>query len=106
QKYRAALAHRNAALREAARSGTGRVPDARISVWEEPLAEHGALLLGERVAWVSRMARSFAGHCEAIGELASVRLRYESPLGECQDLRTSLAEALEQKRPLDIRRGL
>ena len=105
QRYRGALAHRNAALREAAKMG-GRIPDARISVWEEPLAEHGAVLLAERVAWLARMAETFASHCEAIGELSRVRLRYVSPLADASDFRAALAEALEQKRALDVRRGL
>lgn len=106
QRYRAALARRNAELRAATRAGASRAPDARISVWEEPLAEHGAVLLAERIAWVSRMADVFARDCDAIGELARVQLRYVSPLADRDDLRAALADALEQKRSLDIKRGL
>ena len=77
QRYRGALAHRNAALREAARTGRG---DARIAVWESPLAEHGAALWTARVAWVEESAPRFAERCAAIGERAPVSMRYATPL--------------------------
>jgi DNA replication and repair protein RecF len=52
------------------------------------------------------MAEKFERHCETIGELARVRLRYVSALANRDDLRAALADALEQKRALDVRRGL
>ena len=119
QRYRAALAHRNAALREAARSGRG---DARIAVWEAPLAEHGAALLAARVAWVSESAPRFAERCASIGERAPVRMRYATPLlaratgagtpaaGREADDRHAIAEtllaALAAGRSHDVRRGV
>jgi len=58
QQYRAALARRNAALRETAR--TGRASDASVAVWEPALAEHGARLWSERRAWVASIEARFA----------------------------------------------
>src|SRR5215218_2390383 len=51
QTYRAALTRRNAALRDALRTGHG---DQRIAVWEPALAEHGATLWIARRRWVER----------------------------------------------------
>src|SRR4029077_14108352 len=50
QRYRAALVRRNAALRDASRRSAPSA-EARVDVWEEPLAEHGATLWAERDAW-------------------------------------------------------
>jgi DNA replication and repair protein RecF len=107
QRYRAALAHRNAALRDVARSGRG---DSRIAVWEAPLAEHGAVLWAARVAWVSECAPLFAERCAAIGELAAVRMRYVTPLaaalGDAASAAAALAAALASGRAHDVRRGI
>jgi DNA replication and repair protein RecF len=108
QRYRAALAHRNAALREAARSGTGGVArsDAQISVWEAPLAQHGAVIWRERRQWVLRFAERFRALCEAIGESATVSMEYVSTIPAADDASTALARLLEEKRSLDVRRGV
>ena len=108
QSYRAALARRNAALRDAARRGAG---DARVSVWEPALAEHGAVLWAERVAWVERAAPEFERLCAAIGERGAARMRYASALAapdgaEPSARREILARALREKRPLDLKRGV
>jgi DNA replication and repair protein RecF len=104
QHYRAALARRNAALRDVAR---GRVGDQRVAVWEPALAEHGAVLWAERSAWVARWAPEFATLCAAIGERASVRLGHASQYdGDAAGAVQALLAALEAKRALDIRRGL
>jgi DNA replication and repair protein RecF len=109
QRYRHALAQRNAALREAVRSSGGR-SEQRVAVWEAPLAEHGATLWSERVAWTSQASPRFAEMCAAIGEQAPVGMRYSTGLEpasrEPGDVRDAIARALEQKRGLDIRRGL
>src|SRR6478672_5392100 len=75
QRYRAALAQRNAALRDALRN-TGARAEQRVAVWEAPLAEHGAVLWRERVRWTERAAERFAELCAAIGEQAPVEMRY------------------------------
>src|SRR5882672_12987 len=66
QRYRSALARRNAALRESARSG--RASAASVAVWEPALAEQGALLIRERRAWVEAMEGRFEQLCHDIGE--------------------------------------
>ena len=105
QRYRAALAHRNAALREAARVGAGgRGRDERIAVWEAPLAESGAVLVREREEWVRGAADRFEHLCRAIGESGRVALRYAGTLPAGSDPRSALAAGLEEKRALDIKR--
>lgn len=103
QRYRTALGHRNAALRDAARTGRH---DERVAVWEEPLSEHGAVLWAARVAWVGENAERFAALCEAIGESADVAMRYTSAVATRADLRAALADALADRRAVDVRRGL
>ncbi len=77
QAYRGALVRRNAALRDALRSGRDA---AQATVWEPALAEHGAVLWTERRAWVASHAEGFATLCAAIGERAAARMRYTSAL--------------------------
>jgi DNA replication and repair protein RecF len=103
QRYRVALGHRNAALRDAARTGRH---DERVAVWEAPLAEHGAVLWAARLAWIERSAEQFAALCDAIGEPAPVAMRYASVVQPEDDLRPVLAAALAERRGLDVRRGL
>jgi DNA replication and repair protein RecF len=103
QRYRAALGHRNAALRDTARTGRD---DERVAVWEAPLAEHGAILWAARLAWIDRTARRFATLCEAIGESDQVTMRYASIVHATDDLMTALATALAERRATDIRRGI
>jgi DNA replication and repair protein RecF len=109
QRYRAALAQRNAALRETLRSTGGRA-EQRVAVWEAPLAEHGAVLWRERVRWTERAAGRFAELCAAIGEQAPVEMRYATALEpsstEVAEVVRALTRSLEQKRGLDMRRGL
>jgi DNA replication and repair protein RecF len=105
QRYRAALARRNAALREAAR--TGRQSPSTVSVWEPALAEHGALLWRERRTWVASMADAFEHLCHDIGEPGRVRVSYSSTLSATDDdAVVALSDALAAKRPADLTRGL
>jgi DNA replication and repair protein RecF len=103
QRYRHALAQRNAALRAA---------DARAlaGVWEAPLAEQGAILRRERTAWVQWAAPRFAGLGEALGERQALGLRYRSAVdvdgGAPEEVvRDALAEALARHRERDVERG-
>jgi DNA replication and repair protein RecF len=109
QRYRAALAQRNAALRDALRNAGGRA-EQRVAVWEAPLAEHGAVLWRERVRWTERAANRFAELCAAIGEQAPVAMRYATALEpsgtEVEEVVRALTRSLEQKRAFDMRRGL
>lgn len=111
QRYRHALAQRNAALRDALKSTGGNAKaDQRIAVWEAPLAQHGAVLWLERVQWVEQAAPRFATVCAAIGEHSSVSMRYATSLEPASrdllDVQNALAASLEQKRSLDVRRCL
>ena len=103
QRYRVALGHRNAALRDVARSGR---QDDRIVVWEAPLAEHGAVLWKARLEWIERNAERFATLCSAIGESAAVTMRYASAVAAGDDLAAALARALAERRTSDVRRAL
>ena len=103
QRYRVALGHRNAALRDAGRSGRR---DDRIAVWEPPLAEHGAALWKARLEWIERSAEHFARLCSAIGEGAPVTMRYASTVAPSEDLVGALAAAMAERRASDVRRAL
>jgi DNA replication and repair protein RecF len=106
QRYRGALARRNAALREGAMAGAGAEAEARASVWEPMLAETGALLWRARLAWAAAHGAHFEQLCAAIGERAPVRMRYVSATPEAADLAGALREALERRRAHDLRRGV
>lgn len=107
QRYRHALAQRNAALRDAQKAGAS---DARVAVWEAPLADYGAVLWLERVTWVAEVAARFAEACAQIGEHGVVMMRYASSLEprslDVNEVRGALAAGLEQRRALDVRRCL
>jgi DNA replication and repair protein RecF len=99
--YRAALARRNAALREAARPGA---KHSSVAAWEPALAEHGAVIVEERRAWVAEGATEFTRLCEEIGERASMQIAYDSPLVDSASVRDSLTAALHRGREHDARR--
>ena len=103
QRYRAALARRNAALRAVAR-----VParDSQIAVWEAPLAEEGARIWSARREWVGQSATRFSELCTAIGETAPVTMRYASALPIGDGAADALAAQLEAQRSLDVKRGV
>jgi DNA replication and repair protein RecF len=104
QSYRAALARRNAALRDGLRSMRD---EGRVAVWEPALAEHGARIWSARVAWAAQHAERFASVCEAIGERGPSSLRYQTSLDASDgDVAAAIARALEAKRALDLKRGL
>ncbi|HEY6088223.1 MAG TPA: DNA replication and repair protein RecF [Gemmatimonadaceae bacterium] len=103
QHYRANLARRNAALRSATRR---RASDAEVSVWEPALAEHGARLIEARARWVAESAPQFADLVESIGEKGRAQIRYVSPFANSEARQDVLLAALEEKRPLDLKRGL
>lgn len=101
QRYRTALAHRNAALRQD-------VADAgeRASVWEPALAEHGAGIWRGRAYWVTEHAPRFAELCAAIGESGRAELRLARSVDDDDDAEERLREALARRRKLDLLRGL
>jgi DNA replication and repair protein RecF len=103
QHYRANLARRNAALRNATRRGAS---DTEVSVWEPALAEHGSRLIEARARWVTSSAPEFARLSEEIGENGEAQIRYVSPFAESEARYDVLLAAFEEKRALDMRRGL
>jgi DNA replication and repair protein RecF len=105
QRYRVALAHRNASMRETA-VGSAAL-EARVAIWEPALAENGALLWRARRAWVVEHAAHYGELCAAIGERGASRLRYVSHLdADDAGAQQALRAALERRRGLDIRRGV
>jgi len=104
QHYRANLARRNAALRNASRRGSTAAD--QISVWEPALAEHGSVLIEARARWVSEAAAGFSRLMERIGEDGNAEIRYVSPFAESEARRDVLLAAFEEKRAHDMRRGI
>jgi DNA replication and repair protein RecF len=105
QRYRGALARRNAAMREMRLNHAAR--EACAAVWEPALATEGAVLYSARMAWAETYAAQYANRCDAIGERGSATLRYASALDASrEDAEQALREALERKRPLDVKRGI
>jgi len=79
---------------------------ADLPVWEPALAEHGTLLIEARAKWVSDSAAEFSRLSEMIGERGEARMRYVSPFAESEARHDVLLAAFEEKRGLDIKRGL
>lgn len=103
QRYRGALARRNAALREIARTGRDHGP---VEVWEPALAANGAVLWTERAAWVDASAPEFSRLCTAIGEAGDTRMRYVSTFIADGSPEEQLRAALAAQRSHDVRRGI
>ena len=105
QRYRGALARRNAAMREMRLNHAAR--EACAAVWEPALAEHGAVLFTARQQWAETYAAQYASRCDAIGERGSATMRYASSLDATKrDAEQALLAALEKKRPIDVKRGI
>ena len=104
QNYRAALERRNAALRASGRSGSR--PSA-IEVWEGPLADHGAMLVRARRAWVKEVAERFQEYGAAIGERIPMALHYETSVdANAESVELAIAEAMAARRDADLRLGV
>jgi DNA replication and repair protein RecF len=105
QRYRGALARRNAGMREMQLGHAAR--EACAAVWEPALAAHGAVLFTARQEWAQAHAARYASRCEAIGEIGTAALRYVSSLDVTRaSAEEALLAALERKRPLDVKRGV
>ena len=105
QHYRANLAQRNAALRNATRRGSA-ANEQQIAVWEPALAEHGSLLIEARAKWVRDSSADFSDRLQGIGEKGDAQMRYVSPFADSEARHDVLLAALEEKRALDLRRGI
>ena len=105
QSYRANLSRRNAALRHASRRGSTS-NEQQVAVWEPALAEHGSVLIEARAKWVADSAAEFSQLTERIGESSKAEMRYVSPFAESEARHDVLLAAFEEKRGLDLRRGM
>lgn len=101
QRYRTALAHRNAALRQDVRNAAE-----HASVWEPALAEHGAVIWRGRAHWAAEHTERFAELCAAIGESGRAELRLARSVQGDGDTEERLREALARRRRLDLLRGM
>jgi DNA replication and repair protein RecF len=104
QHYRANLARRNAALRSATKKRASDL--AEVSIWEPALAEHGSRLIETRARWVAGATDEFTRITESIGEKGRAQMRYVSPFAESEARYDVLLAAFEEKRALDMRRGV
>ena len=105
QHYRANLARRNAALRNATRRGSA-ANEQQIAVWEPALAEHGSVLIEARAKWVRDHSADFSDRLQGIGEKGRAQMRYVSPFADSEARHDVLLAAFEEKRLLDLRRGI
>jgi DNA replication and repair protein RecF len=71
QRFRQLLKNRNAVLR------SGRVDQALLGVWEEPLVEHGARVAVERANWIAAHGASYTSKYTAISGGVRGSLRYD-----------------------------
>ncbi len=108
QRYRHALAQRNAALR----SMNGHARDAEsmdaVEAFEPALAEAGAVMLVRRHAWALDAAPAYTQVLDAIGERTSVSLALKRGGGVREtesELREWLGTTLATQRAHDVRRG-
>jgi DNA replication and repair protein RecF len=64
------------------------------------------LLIETRAKWVNERSGEFARVTEEIGEKGQAQMRYISPFADSEVRRDVLLAALEEKRSLDMRRGI
>ncbi len=108
QRYRHALAQRNAALRSL--NGLSRDADAldTVAAFEPALAEAGASMLAIRHQWAEEAAPAYAETLDAIGERTRVSLALRRGGGariDEMELRAWLIDTLHAQRTNDVRRG-
>jgi DNA replication and repair protein RecF len=104
QRYRQLLKNRNAVLR------SGRVDQALLSVWEDPLVEHGSRVVVERANWVAAHEQSFATKYAAIsGMQTQVRylcgIRGDPDFADELKVREQFREDLRRLAPRERERG-
>jgi DNA replication and repair protein RecF len=108
QRYRHALAQRNAALRALAGHARDSASTEAVEVFEPALADAGAIMLMKRHQWAAEAASSYAEVLDAIGERTAVSLSLKRGGGARTteaDLAEWLRATLATQRPHDVRRG-
>ncbi len=108
QRYRHALAQRNAALR--ALNGHARDAESldAVAAFEPAMAAAGAIMLAKRHAWTLDAAPAYAEVLDAIGERTSVSLSLKRGGGmrvDVTELTEWLRTTLTTQRAHDVRRG-
>ena len=103
QRYRAALAQRNSALRSVARN---RAAEETVSVWEPALAENGAIVIEQRARWVESSRAEFSLLCRRIGERGEATMCHQTAFDISPSLADDIAGELSAKRANDVRRGV
>jgi DNA replication and repair protein RecF len=95
-RYRRALAQRNAALRQQQSD--------LAAAFEELLAESGADIVRQRLAWVREVSQRFLGECDGLGEPVPLRMHYRGDvsLGEASAWPAALSRSLSR----DLARGM
>lgn len=96
QQYRQVLRQRNELLRQ---SDPG--PDL-LGVWDEQLAQHGAILVDERAAFVAQLAELGKAAYERIAGGEQIEVRYQPDVPGNESLRA----VLEKARASDLRRQM
>ena len=105
QRYRQLLKNRNAVLRG------GRIDQALLSVWEEPLVEHGSRVIAERANWVTTHQQSFSSKYAAISGGTRAQLSYQCGIRGDPDfadelkLREQFRDDLRRLTPRERERG-
>jgi DNA replication and repair protein RecF len=104
QRYRQLLKNRNAVLR------SGRVDQALLAAWEEPLVAQGAQLIMARAHWVAEHQASYAAKYSAISGGVQATLGYqcgvrgELDFGDGDNLRERFREDLRRLAPREAER--
>lgn len=91
-RYRAALAQRNAALRQDRRSVA--------QAFDPALADAGSRLVKARMAWVAGVAESFASELAGLGEAGPIALEYQGDAADLADA-SAWVEALARSADAD-----
>lgn len=102
QRFRQALAHRNALLRQGAAA-------ALVEAWDEPLVSWGSRVTAARARWVAERAAGFAAHYGRIAGEAEGRLEYEPSVAGWQDeaeIAGVFARELARLAEREARRGM
>jgi DNA replication and repair protein RecF len=102
QRFRQALAQRNALLRQGA-------PVAQVTAWDDGLVAWGSRVTATRAHWVGEHAADFARHYAEIAGGAAGRLEYEVSIGEANaddELRERYRRELRRVADREARRGM
>lgn len=104
-RYNKVLKQKNNLLKEAFKNSSS---DDILSVWDEQLAEYGAVIVAKRREYVNELnTLASAAHNNISGGKEKLRLSYETPLSaeSAEELKTELYEKLRKSRDKDKQLG-